>query len=731
MMVWIPTSVAIFASGLSVHYNNYTLHQVLDRHLCTVLQLADEAIGGSEDMMFSGSDQSLRNLNSVADALDFDGTTMHIIRKVIDQTQDFAIKQDQLLRRVQHFTTVLRMSGPTVRSFEHRCAFCSLAVGDKDYVYEGFPAEGLLPAISLGIEESSSQAMDGIRQFTSTRLTGNNLTALASKVKRSLGAMEIFDSALRAAFINMWANRLPSVDTAESLRVAIFIMVGISAMSSVPLGWLGFFTTRVRLKWRPGVVPSGKPHCCSWCCGFCYVTLSLVLGGALVVAALFGGEGCILARLELLDHAGLQHHAPAFGLTPKQTGQESGYFDGATWQAASQVAVGLAQTCFTINGTGNMLSEMELEEPFAFQPELSSAFWVLEDRISDPPAGHATASYLNLLQASAQQFGGTFVLDPLPARPGDNHSLGVLDLNPNVKALLLGSSVVPEDTKSPDGKLTVGGLNSYAALIAGPGKYTFQSGTAGGGFVIRPNRPSSEELASLPINVRNALLYGRAKERFLVSSDSLRCDELDLTTGIVTERRCGVQAFHNYVVAEVARLTQAMEASSAAALLVQHLFLNELRGELAPTLRLVRDIRIQTGCRFLWRRIEALDDATCEDLSSTLARVGCMLLALAFVGMIGTVVHYKVWRHLKDNKVIGLEMLRFEKTYKQFQLRMKDVERKKAVNDNKRKMYQQAIADMTANALEVGPKGVAQFDQPAVEGNKKHVKMGDVAAMRH
>merc|ERR1712178_395617 len=118
----------------------------------------------------------------------FDGTTMHIIRKVIDQTQDFAIKQDQLLRRVEHFTAVMHLSGPTVRAFEHRCAFCSLAIGDKDNVYQGYPPEGLLPAISSGIAKSSSQAMDGIREFTSTRLTGANLTTMASKVKRSIGA---------------------------------------------------------------------------------------------------------------------------------------------------------------------------------------------------------------------------------------------------------------------------------------------------------------------------------------------------------------------------------------------------------------------------------------------------------------------------------------------------------------------------------------------------------------
>ena len=57
------------------------------------------------------------------------------------------------------------------------------------------------------------------------------------------------------------------------------------------------------------------------------------------------------------------------------------------------------------------------------------------------------------------------------------------------------------------------GLNAYAELIAGPGQYTFRSGTAGGGFVIRPERPTETELASLPLEVQNALRYAQNKEQ--------------------------------------------------------------------------------------------------------------------------------------------------------------------------------------------------------------------------
>lgn len=417
----------------------------------------------------------------------------------------------------------------------------------------------------------------------------------------------------------------------------------------------------------------------------------------------------MLARLELLDHGGLEQHAAALGLVPKQSLMSSGFFDGATWQASSNVAVDLAQTCFTVNGTGDMLSQMELDDGFSFQPELSSAFWRLEERISEPPAGHKTSDYMYILQQSATNFGGMFVLDPLSRAAGGNKSLGILELNPNVKELLLGSSVVPEDTNTPDGRAKIRGLNTYSALIAGPGKYTFAHGTAGGGFVIRPDRPDSNELASLPTNVRNALLYARAKEQLLVSNDSLRCDELDEKTGVVSIRRCGVKTFHAFILAEVSRLSQAMQASSAAALLVQHLFLTELRQEVAPTLRLVRDLRMMTRCRFLWRRLESIDDSTCEKLTDTLARTGCMMLAMSFVGTLGTLVHYKVWRHLKDNKVVGLELLRFEKTYKEFQRRLKEVEDLAQNRENQKKRYAAEIEQMHANALQI------QTDQQGVE----------------
>merc|ERR1719502_1162058 len=115
--------------------------------------------------------------------------------------------------------------------------------------------------------------------------------------------------------------------------------------------------------------------------------------------------------------------------------------------------------------------------------------------MAEPSVGRDTARYITQLRDSAAMFGNLFVLDPLPpeAGGGTNGSLGLLELNPNVAGLLLGSTLEPQDTKTPDGQQILKGLNSYAGLIAGPGKYIFEHGTRGGGFIIRPERPTDAE----------------------------------------------------------------------------------------------------------------------------------------------------------------------------------------------------------------------------------------------
>merc|ERR1712151_1408406 len=183
-----------------------------------------------------------------------------------------------------------------------------------------------------------------------------------------------------------------------------------------------------------------------------------------------------------------------------------------------------------------------------------------EEGLGEPPMGKDTANVLEDLTEAARNYGDLFALDPLPA--SDNTSLGVLALSSNVQNLLFGSSISPRNRKGPDQLYVHQGLNSYAALIAGPGKYTFAHATAGGGFVITQDRPTDAELTSLPPVVKNALLYGRAKEKLLVSNDSLRCDQLD-KEGHAVLTYCSVYEFHAYVAAQVQLIVD--DAASASA----------------------------------------------------------------------------------------------------------------------------------------------------------------------
>jgi len=673
---WALASAGIFGLGISVHEFSIKMNIDMNWHLCVGIQLASDAVAGTRH--FLGTETSFANLQSLALAIDVDGTTMRTIDTVVNSTSGFAAEYAAFKLRVSHFTSVLNKSGPAFRTFEHRCVFCSLAVGDVAHTPLGYPSEGLLPALTTDISQSSAEAMDVIRQFTMTQLTGTQLGALASTVKRALGAIEILDTALRSALINIWVRYLPSLDTVEAIRLAIFATNGICAMGGAVIGWLAFALTRYRLKVLPDFVPSGKVHCCTWCCGFCYANVALMLGGGLLALSVTAGEGCQFLRQDLGDYDGLARYAPALGLVPlTETGITP---SSAVRQAQAKMAVNLTSACFTPGGSGDILGVMDLDQPLAFQPSLTDAFYDLDERATDAPI--MANALLDQLAEAAEAHGNLFVLDPLPLGVNaSNDTLGILELSANVEDLLLGSSINPEDTKGPDGFATIRGLNTYAGLIAGPGKYTFIHGTAGGGFVIEADKPTDAELASLPSTVRNALLYARAKEQLLASSNALRCDDLH-DNGQIIERYCSVSDFHQYVKDEVVRIKSAAQRASTLAEAVESLFQRDLRLELLPTLRKVRELRELLGCRVLRRRYEEFDQSFCEALVPTVARGSVQLLVLACFAALGIFVQYKVWRHLKDNKVVKYETERFEQRLALFERKFQDIndERRQAEN---------------------------------------------------
>merc|ERR1712187_722601 len=124
----------------------------------------------------------------------------------------------------------------------------------------------------------------------------------------------------------------------------------------------------------------------------------------------------------------------------------------------------------------------------------------------------------------------------------------------------------------------------------------------------------------------------------------------------------------------------------------------DLTPRLLPMLREMRDLRLNLGCRFLWRRLEELDDSVCESLAPTIARGAMQTLILACAASISVWVQYKVWRHLKDNKVIGKELDAFERRLAIHQRQMVRLTAAKKAREAKEAQYQQAVASMMGDS---------------------------------
>merc|ERR1712070_1012890 len=168
--------------------------------------------------------------------------------------------------------------------------------------------------------------------------------------------------------------------------------------------------------------------------------------------------------------------------------------------------------------------------------------------------------------------------------------------------------------------------------------------------------------------------YAKKKEALIVPNTSLYCDTV-LPNGIVVERRCSIKEFKEWAAEQIKSLTVAASAAAAEGD-TGISTLQTLRTHLLPTLRKVRELRSITDCRFLWKRVQDLDLAVCGGLAPLTALGAMQVAVLGGVAVIGIVVQYKVWRHLKDNKVVGLELERFRNNFYRIQREMR---KKKAI----------------------------------------------------
>merc|ERR1712087_1020265 len=106
-----------------------------------------------------------------------------------------------------------------------------------------------------------------------------------------------------------------------------------------------------------------------------------------------------------------------------------------------------------------------------------------------------------------------------------------------------------------------------------------------------------------------------------------------------------------------------------------------------------RDLKTVFDCGFLWDRMEDAYSTLCDELVPTVTRGAVQLLALAIVAGVGVVVQYKVWRHLKNNKVLKAEMERFEQALGKFEQQMRDLDEHKRRRDEEQRAYRQAVLE--------------------------------------
>lgn len=350
-------------------------------------------------------------------------------------------------------------------------------------------------------------------------------------------------------------------------------------------------------------------------------------------------EMCMFFRYDLLTDEGISDHYRQIGL-----------FDTSVASfPVDELAVDVWRTCLTPDGTGDIIGALQLREKLEFQSKLHDYFVLLEDKM----AGAAVdVAKFELLVSQARSFGGLFVL--LPDEP--------LPLEPSAASKMIGSSVDPDDREGPDGESIIYGLNTYASLIAGPGRYSFAHGTAGGGTLITATTPTDQQVSGEQVVRQSALTYARLKEQLLSEPSLFRCDRMD-SQFRVTERPCDFYEFRSSVLdyAEQVRdagVTLEEEAASAKTLIA-----DEMQKSLRQLLSEVKALKEFMRCRFLWRRWEAFDLSMCNQALPGMLQSGAAWAVQGIFSMLLLIMHYKMWRHLLDNRIVGKELERFSKRY--------------------------------------------------------------------
>merc|ERR1719329_1905015 len=151
--------------------------------------------------------------------------------------------------------------------------------------------------------------------------------------------------------------------------------------------------------------------------------------------------------------------------------------------------------------------------------------------------------------------------------------------------------------------------------------------------------PKEADVRNLLVTQQNALFYARLKEQLLSEADR--------------------QSLVSW--AELTR--DAAERLQDETAMAQQLIGTDLKDSLDNLLSEVRTLRRLFRCRFLWKRWEEFETSLCGIAVPGMVQSSMAWIVLSFSALLLVVVHYKMWRHFLDNRVVGVELERFSKKY--------------------------------------------------------------------
>jgi len=459
---------------------------------------------------------------------------------------------------------------------------------------------------------------------------------ISSAVQRGRAALDVFKRSFGGALVDGFLSLRRLMQTLEDARqtffqcVCAFCMVHVVVVSNAVI----WHARRSTAKY-----PTATPSCIAWFCGFCAICLALLFAGVLVLVAVPLSELCSLWRYDLLTADGVSEYSRQLGL----------YAAADASQTADPLAVDVFRACLTPEGHGDILEALELDGRLSLQEVIDAKFIELEDKLAGRVVDNAK---FELLVQQAGTFGGLFLLDPDEPLP----------LAPSAVAKIIGSSLDPDDQEGPDGESLIYGLNTFAALINGPGQYSFEHGTAGGGTLITATTPTEADVADAPLQMQHALIYARQKEQILSDPSLFRCDVMD-SSHQVTPRTCGLEEYRASVLSWAEEVRTAGLRLGQEALLAKNFIATDLRNSLQSILIEIRRLRTLFRCRFLWKRWEDFDLLLCNHALPGMLQGTAAWTVLAVGEMLLVVIHYKIWRHMLDNRIVGEELERFSKKY--------------------------------------------------------------------